>query len=141
VTAKSYYGGSCTKYAVQVRVVLIGIIIAGALVAGYFAYSSLNRPRYALEVDATRDTTDISGTLYRIRVANVGSERLTGISAEMGAGDVQTREYLDPCQTYYFYPNPDTLAPTIRVTANEGIDMVTDYRTPTKTLGLPGTGR
>jgi hypothetical protein len=59
----------------------------------------------------------------------------------MGAGDVQTREFLDPGQTYYFYPNPDTLRPTIRVTANEGIDVTTDYRTPTKALGLPGTGR
>lgn len=125
----------------QVRLVLLGIIAAGAIVAGYVAYTSLNKPPYALEVDATRDTTDISGTLYRIRVANVGSQRLTGISAEMGAGDVQTRDFLDPGQTYYFYPNPDTLSPTIRVTANEGIEIITDYRTPTKTLGLPGTGR
>jgi hypothetical protein len=127
--------------AVRVLHVVIGIATVAAIIAGYAAYSSLNRPQYALEVDATRDTTDISGTLYRIRVANVGSERLTGISAEMGAGDVQTREFLDPGQTYYFYPNPDTLRPTIRVTANEGIDMTTDYRTPTKALGLPGTGR
>ena len=101
----------------------------------------INKPKYALEVDATRDTTDISGTLYRIRVANVGSERLTGISAHMGAGDVQTRDLLDPGQTYFFYPNPDTLAPTIQVKTNEGINVVTDYRTPTKVLGLPGTGR
>ncbi|MGI0019854.1 MAG: hypothetical protein ACREAY_05240 [Nitrososphaera sp.] len=125
----------------RVLYVIIGIAAVAAIVAGYAAYSSLYRPQYALEVDATRDTTDISGTLYRIRVANVGSERLTGISAEMGAGDVQTREFLDPGQTYYFYPNPDTLRPTIRVTANEGIDVTTDYRTPTKALGLPGTGR
>jgi hypothetical protein len=123
------------------RLVIIGVVVAAAAIAGYVAYSSLNRPQYALEVDATRDTTDISGTLYRIRVANIGSDRLTGISAEMGAGDVQTKEFLDPGQTYYFYPNPDTLRPTIRVTANEGIDVTADYRTPTKVLGLPGGGR
>jgi hypothetical protein len=123
------------------RLVIIGVVVAAAAIAGYVAYSSLNRPQYALEVDATRDTTDISGTLYRIRVANIGSDRLTGISAEMGAGDVQTKEVLDPGQTYYFYPNPDTLRPTIRITANEGIDVTADYRTPTKVLGLPGGGR
>ena len=123
------------------RLVIIGVVVAAAAIAGYVAYSSLNRPQYALEVDATRDTTDISGTLYRIRVANIGSDRLTGISAEMGAGDVQTKEFLDPRQTYYFYPNPDTLRPTIRITANEGIDVTADYRTPTKVLGLPGGGR
>lgn len=123
------------------RLVIIGVVVAAAAIAGYVAYSSLNRPQYALEVDATRDTTDISGTLYRIRIANIGSDRLTGISAEMGAGDVQTKEFLDPGQTYYFYPNPDTLRPTIRITANEGIDVTADYRTPTKVLGLPGGGR
>lgn len=123
------------------RLVIIGVVVAAAAIAGYVAYSSLNRPQYALEVDATRDTTDISGTLYRIRIANIGSDRLTGISAEMGAGDVQTKEFLDPGQTYYFYPNPDTLRPTIRITANEGVDVTADYRTPTKVLGLPGGGR
>lgn len=123
------------------RWVIIGIVLAAAVVAGYAAFAWLSRPQYSLEVDATRDTTDISGTLYRIRVANTGSERLTGITAEMGRGDVQTKDFLDPGKTYYFYPNPDTLAPTIKVTTNEGIEVVTDYRTPTKTLGLPGAGR
>lgn len=123
------------------RRVIIGIAMAAAVVAGYAAFAWLSRPQYALEVDATRDTTDISGTLYRIRVANTGSERLTGITAEMGRGDVQTKDFLDPGKTYYFYPNPDTLAPTIKVTTNEGVEVVTDYRTPTKTLGLPGAGR
>ena len=85
--------------------------------------------------------TDIQGTLYRIRVVNISSERLTGISAELGVGDVQAREFIVPGQTYYFYPNSDIMAPTIRVTAIEGIDVTADYRTPTKALGLPGAGR
>jgi hypothetical protein len=113
----------------------------GIAFAGYFVYMWLTRPQFGLEVDATRDTTDISGTLYRIRVTNVGLERLTNISAEMGVGDIQTKDFLDPGQTFYFYPNPDTLAPIIKVTSNEGIQVVTDYRTPTKVLGLPGGGR
>lgn len=125
------------------RVLIALAITAGiaAAVGGYFAYAYLSRPAYALEVDATRDTTDISGTLYRIRVANVGLERLTNISAELGPGDVQGKDFLDPGKTYYFYPNPDTLSPTVRITTDEGIEVVTDYRTPTKVLGLPGGGR
>ncbi|HVX03337.1 MAG TPA: hypothetical protein VHA09_09310 [Nitrososphaera sp.] len=101
----------------------------------------MTKPRYGLEVDATRDTTDISGTFYRIRVVNVGFERLTNVSAEMGVGDIQTTDLLEPGQTYYFYPNPDTLSPTVKVTSSEGINVETDYRTPTKVLGLPGGGR
>jgi hypothetical protein len=126
---------------VKVRLVLVGILVAAAVVAGYAAYTSISKPRYALEVDATRDTTDISGSLYRIRIVNVGAERLTGITAEMGTGDVQKKDFLDPGQTYYFYPDPDKMGQTIRVTANEGINVVTDYRTPAKTFGLPGSGR
>jgi hypothetical protein len=110
-------------------------------IAGYLAYTWLTRPRYALEVDATRDTTDISGTLYRVRVANVGYARLTNISAVMGVGDIEIKDFLDPGQTYYFYPNPDTLGQNIKVTSGEGIEVVTSYRTPTKVLGLPGGGR
>jgi hypothetical protein len=124
--------------------VIIAIAISAAIgvaFAGYFAYTWLARPQYALEVDATRDTTDISGTLYRIRVENAVFARLTNISAEMGAGDIQTKDFLDPGQTYYFYPNPDTLAQNIKVTSGEGIEVVTSYRTPTKVLGLPGGGR
>ncbi|AIF83522.1 hypothetical protein NTE_01458 [Candidatus Nitrososphaera evergladensis SR1] len=128
-------------YTVRVIIAVAVAVAIGVAFAGYFAYTWLSRPQYALEVDATRDTTDISGTLYRIRVANVGLARLTNVSAEMGAGDVQTKDFLDPGQTYYFYPNPDTLAPTIKVTSDEGIKVVTDYRTPTKVLGLPGGGR
>ena len=121
--------------------VIFGIVTAAVAVAGYVAFANFTRPDYALEVDATRDTTDISGTMYRIRVANVGTERLTDITAELGAGDVQHKDFLEPGQTYYFYPAPETPPATIRVTANEGIEVVTDYRTPAKTIGLPGSGR
>lgn len=125
--------------------VAVAIAICAAIgiaFAGYFAYAWLTRPQYALEVDATRDTTDISGTFYRIRVVNAGYDRLTNVTALMGAGDVQAKDFLEPGQTYYFYPNkPDTLAPTVQVTSNEGIKVVTDYRTPTKVIGLPGGGR
>lgn len=123
------------------HIVLIGIIATAVAVVTYLAVTSFTKPEYALEVDATRDTTDISGTMYRIRVINVGTERLTGITAELGAGDVQHKDTLEPGQKFYFYPAPETPPDTIRVTANEGIEVVTDYRTPAKTIGLPGAGR
>lgn len=125
------------------RIIIAVAICAtiGMAIAGYLAYTWLMRPRYALEVDATRDTTDISGTLYRIRVENIGYARLTNISAYMGVGDIDTKDFLDPGQTYYFYPNPDTLGGNIKVTSAEGIEVMTSYRTPAKVLGLPGGGR
>lgn len=123
------------------RIVTVAIIGAASAFALAFAYSQLARPPYALEVDATRDTTDISGILYRIRLTNAGTHQLTGIVAKLGPDDIQTKDYLDPGQTYFFYPGPDTPEGKITVTTNEQITVETDYRTPTKVLGLPGTGR
>lgn len=126
------------------RIALAGIIVAlAAAIGGYAAYNEATRPEFALEVDATRDTTDISGTHYRIRVTNAGTQQLTGIVAEMGPGDVEETAFLDPGQSYYFYPSPgpDTKVSAVKVRTNEGIEVVSDYRTPTKVLGLPGGGR
>lgn len=114
---------------------------AVAAVSIFVINSQLNRPPHALEVDATRDTTDISGTLYRIRIMNIGTQELTGIVASLGPGDVQEKDLLEPGQSYFFYPEPETREGRITVTTNEGIYIETDYRTPTKVLGLPGAGR
>jgi hypothetical protein len=123
------------------KIVTVAAIGAAAALAIVFTYTQLNRPPYALEVDATRDTTDISGILYRIRLTNVGANELTGIVARLGPQDVQQKESLAPGQSYFFYPDPETPEGSIVVTTNELIRVETDYRTPTKVLGLPGTGR
>ncbi len=121
---------------------IIAACIAAAIgVAGYVAYQQLTRPSYALEVDATKDTTDISGIQYRIRVTNVGTEQLTGIKVVLGAKDVQEKSSLNPGESYFFYPDPETQVSTVQVTANEGIAVESDYRSPIKVLGLPGGGR
>ena len=123
------------------RIILLGIAGILASVGIYFIVTQINRPPYALEVDATRDTTDISGVFYRIRITNVGTEQLTGIVAELSSTDVQGTPFLAPSSSFYFYPEPETKESTIRVTTNEGIEVFADYRTPTKVIGLPGAGR
>jgi hypothetical protein len=104
------------------------------------AYQQLTKPPYALEVDAIKDTTDI-GIQYRIRVTNVGTEQLTGIKVVLGTNDVQGKPSLNPGESYFFYPDPETQVSIVQVTANEGISVKSDYRSPTKVLGLPGGGR
>lgn len=93
-----------------------------------------------LEVDATKDTTDI-GIQYRIRMTYVGTQQLTGIVVELGASDIQDKALLDPGQSYYFYPEPETQVSTVKVRTNEGIELESDHRSPIKVLGLPGAGR
>jgi hypothetical protein len=122
------------------RAVLAAGIAAVVAVAGYVAYQEISRPAYALEVDATKDTTDV-GIQYRIRMTNVGTQQLTGIVVELGANDIQEKAFLDPGQSYYFYPEPETEVSKVKVRTNEGIELESDYRSPTKVLGLPGAGR
>ncbi|MGI0049020.1 MAG: hypothetical protein ACREAW_05725, partial [Nitrososphaera sp.] len=66
------------------RAVLAAGIAVAVAAAGYVAYQEISRPAYALEVDATKDTTDV-GIQYRIRMTNVGTQQLTGIVVELGA--------------------------------------------------------
>lgn len=122
-----------------------GILIAAIAIvcfgiAGYLAYQQANRSPYALEIDATKDTTDV-GIQYRIRMTNVGSQQLTGIIVELGANDIQNKSTLEPGQTYYFYPDPETDISSVKVKTNEGITIESNYRSPAKVIGLPGAGR
>jgi hypothetical protein len=117
------------------------IVVAVILFSFYFYTTQINKPMFALEVDPTKDTTDISGIMYRIRLTNIGLKQLTGIVVNLGKNDVQNLAYLDPGQSYFFYPKPNTLVSTVKVTTNEGIHIQSDFRSPTKVLGLPGAGR
>ena len=117
------------------------IAVAGILFSFYFYSTHLNKSTFALEVDPTKDTTDISGTMYRIRLTNVGLKQLTGIVVDLGKNDIQKLSSLDSGQSYFFYPEPDTVVNTVKVTTHEGIDIQSDFRSPTKVLGLPGAGR
>ncbi len=122
------------------RVLAVALAAGVAIVVVYVAYQQATRSPYALEIDATRDVTDV-GVQYRIRMTNVGTQQLTGIIVELGANDVQEKPSLEPGESYYFYPEPETNTSGVKVRTNEGIVMESNYRSPTKVLGLPGAGR
>jgi hypothetical protein len=120
---------------------LILIAAAASLISFYYYSTQINKPKYALELDPTKDTTDIAGIQYRVRVSNVGLDQLTGITAVLGKNDTQYLSFLDPGQTYFFSPKPTTNVTTVKVSTDQGITVQSDYRSPTKVLGLPGSGR
>ena len=124
------------------RYIYYGVIAATVILFGYYFYNTqINKPSFALEVDPTKDTTDISGIMYRIRLTNIGLKQLTGIVVNLGKNDIQNLTYLDAGQSYFFYPKPDTQVSTVKVITKQGIHIQSDYRSPTKVLGLPGAGR
>ena len=103
--------------------------------------AGVNKVPNALDVDATKDTTDMAGTYYRVKVTNIGSNSVSNISVFFGGNDVQRLDLLGPDQTWFFYPRTDTNVSKVHVTAANGINILTEYRSPLKGLGLPGSGR
>jgi hypothetical protein len=119
---------------------IIGISII-ILVSLFFILKEQNKKPYSLEIDAIKDKTDISGTFYRVKVTNSGINPLTGLKVYLGKGDIQNLDLLEPGQSFFFYPKPETNTSIVKVTTTEGIDKESNYRSPLKGIGLPGSGR
>ena len=119
---------------------IIGISII-ILVILFFILKEQNKKPYSLEIDAIKDKTDISGTFYRVKVTNSGTNPLTGLKVNLGKGDIQNMDLLEPGQSFFFYPKPETNTSIVKVTTTEGIEKESNYRSPLKGIGLPGSGR
>jgi hypothetical protein len=79
--------------------------------------------------------------MYRVKVTNTGTNHLTGLKVNLGKGDIQNMDLLEAGQSFFFYPKPDTNTTIVKVTTREGIEKESNYRSPLKGLGLPGSGR
>ena len=119
---------------------IIGLSIV-ILVVFFLNLKEQNKKPYSLEIDATKDKTDISGTMYRVKVTNTGTNPLTGLKVNLGKDDIQNMDLLEPGQSFFFYPKPDTNTTIVKVTTTEGIEIESNYRSPMKGIGLPGSGR
>jgi hypothetical protein len=119
---------------------IIGLTIV-ILIVLFFSLKEQNKKPYSLEIDATKDKTDISGTMYRVKVTNTGTNPLTGLKVNLGKDDIQNMDLLEPGQSFFFYPKPDTNTTIVKVTTTEGIEIESNYRSPMKGIGLPGSGR
>lgn len=120
--------------------VFIGFFIV-IVVSLFFILKEIDKKPYALEIDAIKDKTDVAGTFYRVKVTNTGTNPLTGLTVNLGKGDIQNMDLLEAGQSFFFYPKPDTNISKVKVTTHEGIEEEKDYRSPLKGLGLPGSGR
>jgi hypothetical protein len=119
---------------------IIGISII-IIISLFFILKEQNKKPYSLEIDAIKDKTDISGTFYRVKVTNSGTNPLTGLKVNLGKGDIQNMHLLEPGQSFFFYPKPETNTSIVKVTTTEGIEEESNYRSPMKGIGLPGSGR
>jgi hypothetical protein len=80
-----------------------------------------------LEIDAMKDKTDISGTMYRVKVTNTGMIPLTGLKVNLGKGGIQNMNILEAGQSFFFYPKPETSTTIVKITTSEGIEKESNY--------------
>ncbi len=122
------------------RIVLLaaiaGGIIAAALIAMYV--SQLPTADYSLSVDALKDEQSLF-TNARVVIANNGRLPLTDVAVDFGSGEKEMIGTLDPGKRATVSPPEGAQLETVTVTAEPGITITQEYRTPIKLPGMIGS--
>ena len=120
----------------RLKPLLIGIPIAAAVALVFLIPSYFSVPDYRVEVDALKvqDVVEISN----VRVTNTGKLPLTKLTVNMGSGDIQFFEKLEPGKTIWVSPNAEMLS-SVTVTSAEGVLVVKDFHQPVSMVAFgPG---
>lgn len=116
---------------------LIGVPIAIIVAVIVLTVPSLVMvPDYRIDVDAVKiqDLVQISN----VRITNTGKLPVTGLSVNMGTGDIQFFDKLEPGKTIWVSPRAETLA-TVTVSTREGVFVIKDFREPASMVAFgPG---
>jgi hypothetical protein len=123
-----------------VRIVFLaaiaGGIIAVALIAMYV--SQLPTRDYSLNVDALKDEQSLF-TTARIVLTNNGRLPLTDVAVDFGNGEKEAIGIMDPGTKRTVTPPDTAQLDTVTVTAEPGIAITQEYRTPIKLPGMIGS--
>ncbi|MEM3064979.1 MAG: hypothetical protein QW177_06360 [Candidatus Nitrosotenuis sp.] len=111
----------------DVNKVLAVSICGSAAVTALAAIMLVNIPEYGLEIDAIKveDLVAISN----VRITNTGRMPLTELLIDMGQGDIQRLERLEPGKTVWISPKAQKLV-SVTVTTKEGLVATKDFREP-----------
>lgn len=107
---------------------LIGVSSGIAAIVSYVVFSVfVNIQDYDVEIDAIKvqDLVEISN----VRITNTGKLPLTELVVDMGEGDIQRFDSLEPGKTIWVSPRAQNLV-SVTLTTNEGIVATRDFREP-----------
>lgn len=119
--------------AVTSAIVAIGAVVGISLSKGTFATQ-----QYEISVDPFKDPQSLF-TMSRVTIQNTGSEPLTNVRANFGAGQIQELGTLKPGQKVIISPPSDNPMEFVIVTSDEGIYVNKVYRLPSKLPGMMGS--
>jgi hypothetical protein len=122
------------------RVFLFSAIGGGVTVVTVFLLFSVfavATQNYAISVDPIKDNQHLFSTA-RVTIANTGKLPLTNIVVNYG-GKVDKLTSLSPGENAMLSPPENSTLKSVTVTADHGLSVTKDYRTPLKIPGMMGS--
>lgn len=96
-----------------------------------------HRPDYSLEIDAMREDQSLF-TNSRIIVTNVGKQPVTNIFVDYGIRN-ETILKINPGEKISLSPPEESNLNLVKISADNGINITSGYRTPIKMPGMMGS--
>ncbi len=115
---------------------IAGGIVAATLIA--MLLSQTPTADYSLSVDALKDEQSLF-TNARVVLSNTGRLPLTNIIVDFGGGQREAVAMLDAGDKLTVSPPEGTQLETVTVTADPGISITQEYRSPIKLPGMIGS--
>jgi hypothetical protein len=112
------------------KIKMAGILagIGTAVIISYALFNMMiNVPDYNVEIDAIKVQDLVS--ISNVRITNTGKKPLTDLVVDMGQGDIQRFEDLEPGKTIWVSPKAQNLI-SVTLKTNEGLFATRDFREP-----------
>jgi hypothetical protein len=120
---------------------LFSAIGGGATVVIVFLFFSVfaaSTQDYAINVDPIKDNQYLFNTV-RVAITNTGNLPLTNIVVNYGGNAVDRLTSLSPGEKVLLSPPENSSLKSVTVTADHGLVVTKDYRTPFKIPGMMGS--
>ena len=116
----------------------IGGGAAVVIVFLFFSVFAASTQDYAINVDPIKDNQYLFNTI-RVAITNTGKLPLTNIVVNYGGNAVDKLTSLLPGEKVLLSPPENSSLKSVTVTADHGLAVTKDYRTPFKTPGMMGS--
>ncbi len=115
----------------------IGVAAMAVTIFLVFSIFAVTTKDYAISVDPIKDNQYLFSTA-RVMITNTGKLPLTNIVVNYG-GKVDKLTSLSPGENAMLSPPQNSTLNSVTVTADHGIIITKDYRTPLKIPGMMGS--
>ena len=126
------------QYTIIIAVGVAAIVIAAVVFSGDILKLSIPTQEYDIFVDPILDKQSLF-VMGRVTIQNIGSQPLTNIHVNFGAGDTIDLKTLKVGQKIILSPPPDNPMEFVMISADNDIFVSKAYRELPKMVGMMGS--